>query len=220
MNDKRKKSFMKKWIVNGSTAAALVAAIVVFVIMLQVEKNTLTQYERGTIFVAGREIPKGQMITEENYSEYFEKMQLDKNVIPATAICQVEQIAGLVAEMDIEKGVLLTKGMFKVLDEITAQMEAPVIVGLKAEDLYQVVGGTLRAGDRIHIYRMDAETGMRVVWEDIYIQSVFDQTGRCIPNDDEETAVQRMNVYLDKKDVEAFYAELTTGNLRIAKAAG
>lgn len=36
-------------------------------------------------------------------------------------------------------------------------MEDPVIAGCKADDLYQIVGGVLRAGDRINIYQVDEQ---------------------------------------------------------------
>ena len=34
-------------------------------------------------------------------------------------------------------------------------MTQPVVAGFKADDLYQVVGGVLRSGDRINIYQVN-----------------------------------------------------------------
>ena len=215
---KKENGFVRKWLLNGSMAAALVASLAIFVVMLQIEKNTLAQYERVLVYTAAKEIPEGQLVTEENYKDYFEETLLDKRSIPPTAIREVSQINGLVAKNGIDEGVFLTLGMFETLNEITAGMKEPVIVGLKAEDLYQVAGGILRAGDRIHIYSVDEEGAAALVWEDVFIQSVFDQTGVIVANDDEETAVQRINVYLDKSNVEKFYSELASQTLRVAKA--
>ena len=175
------------------------------------------QYEKGSIYVAAKEIPKGQLITENNFTEYFVERSLDKSCISETALYSPEQIQGLVAETDIEEGVLLTTGMFEAMNSIVADMREPVIAGVKAEDLYQVAGGILRAGDRIHVYSVDEEGGTRLVWENVFIQGVFDQAGRLIGNDDNEAAVWRMNVYLDKKDIVRFYEELATGSLRVVK---
>ncbi|MBQ2802627.1 MAG: hypothetical protein IJF07_01865 [Lachnospiraceae bacterium] len=205
------------WLWNGGMIAAFVAAITVFVVMLQIERNMLLQYEKGSIYVAAKEIPKGQLITENNFTEYFVERSLDKSCISETALYSPEQIQGLVAETDIEEGVLLTTGMFEAMNSIVADMREPVIAGVKAEDLYQVAGGILRAGDRIHVYSVDEEGGTRLVWENVFIQGVFDQAGRLIGNDDNEAAVWRMNVYLDKKDIVRFYEELATGSLRVVK---
>lgn len=246
---------------RGGILAALIAAFAVFAVMLQLEKNTLTKYERGSIYVAVREIPRGQMITADNRELYFEEKLLDKSCIPATALSQPEQTEGLAAAFAIAQGTLLTEEMFEYRKDILQEMEHPVIAGFKADDLYQVVGGVLRAGDRIHIYRIldDAETveqvgtvvpgsaaeagvlvgeagsgmgtgmtanavkeqksGKRAVliWENVYVQDVFDQTGNRIMSGDTETSAQRVNVYLDKDDVEAFYAELASGTLRVVK---
>lgn len=261
---------------RGGIVAALFAALAVFAVMLQLEKNTLTKYERGDIFVAVKEIPKGQMVTAENREQYFVQKQLDRSCIPETALCSPEEAEGLAAAFDIAAGTLLTAEMFESLDEILGEMENPVIAGFKADDLYQVVGGVLRAGDRIHIYRIldeaEAETegtfaaaggsageylgeyseeysmetenlsedgrmwyaaddsagkeeethrtaGKRaaLIWENVYVQDVFDQSGNRIQSGDTETGAQRVNVYLDKADVEAFYAELAAGTLRVVK---
>lgn len=198
-------------------AAALVAATAVFVILIQMEKSVLTQYEKGIIYTAVTEIPKGQVITQENCHKYFEEKELDKNCIPETALTSAEEVKGLYAAYEIDRGALLTKGMFEALEEVVYGMSQPVIAGFKADDIYQVVGGVLRAGDRIHIY-MVAENGETTLfWDNIFIEEVFDQTGAIIGNDDRTTAAQRINVYLDKADIEAFYTGLANGSLRVVK---
>lgn len=201
----------------GGMAAALIAAVAVFAVMLQLEKSVLTKYEKGTVYAAAAEIPKGQIITTENMSLYFQEKSLDKSCIPESALCSPEQVTGLAAVFDIEQGVLLSEGMFETLEEVLAEMKEPVVAGFKAEDLYQVAGGVLRAGDRIHIYSVSEEGEARLVWDNIYVQQVFDQAGSRIANGDMTTAAQRINIYLDKRDVEAFYSELAGGTLRVVR---
>lgn len=201
----------------GGMAAALMAATAVFAIFIQVEKSVLTQYEKGIIYTAVTEIPKGQIITQENCHKYFEEKEMDKNCIPETALTSAEEVKGLYAAYDIDRGAFLTKGMFEPLEEVVCGMPEPVIAGFKSEDLYQVVGGVLRAGDRIHIYTVE-ETGEAVLcWENIYIEEVFDASGTSISNGDTVTAAQRINVYLDKSDIEEFYTNLANGALRVVK---
>ena len=201
---------------TGGILAALVASVAVFTAMVQMEKNILTQYERGVIYTALKEIPKGQMITEENWEQYFQEKQLDKSCIPPTALSTPDQIIGLVAVFPIEQGVLLTQGMFHKLDDILKQMENPVIAGFKADDIFQVAGGILRAGDRINIYALrEEETSL--VWANVFIQQVFDASGNNISNTDNTTAAIRINVYLDRAEVEEFYSELANGSLRVVK---
>jgi len=203
----------------GVSIAALVAAVAMFVILIQMEKSVLADYEKGVIYTAAVPIPRGQMITEENYEKFFIEKQLDKSCIPATAISDPEQIRGLAAVYNIEPEVLLTEGMFQELDDILEGMTEPVIAGFKADDMYQVAGGILRAGDRIHIYSVK-EGEAAPTWEMVYVQQVFDASGRSIANEDKTTAAQRVNVYLDKQDIAAFYTGLAEGSLRVVKVCG
>ncbi|MCM1185189.1 MAG: hypothetical protein NC251_07120 [Lachnoclostridium sp.] len=201
----------------GCIAAAFIASIAVFMVMLQMEKAVLTDYEKGKIYIASKEIPKGQVITAENEGEYLQQIEVDVRCIPDTALSEPSQITKLSASCDIEKGVLLTLGMFRAQDAITAGMEEPVIAGFRAEDVCQVAGGMLRAGDCIHIYYVDEEGKARLKWSAITVQQVFDSSGRSIKNGDTETCAQRVNIYLDKPDVEEFYSEWKAGSLRVVK---
>ena len=200
----------------GGIIAALIASFAIFAAMVQIEKNVLTQYEKGTIYAAAREIPQGQLITEDNYSQYFTEKQLDLSCIPDTALSSPDQVSELAAVYTIEQGVLLTRGMFQSMDEILAQMKQPVVAGFKAEDIYQVAGGVLRAGDRVNIYSV-REDGASLVWSRVYVQQVFDASGNTIPSGDTVTAAQRVNVCLDEADVEDFYTQLAGGSLRVVK---
>lgn len=206
----------KRKLRTGGIIASLVASVAVFAVMVQMEKNILTQYERGLIYTAASEIPEGQLITEDNFRQYFKEQQLDKSCIPHTALSSPEQAVGLVAVFPIEQGVLLTQGMFERLDDILKELDSPVIAGFKAEDIYQVAGGVLRAGDRVNIYAVKGE-GVSLVWPKVFVQQVFDASGRTISNADMTTAAQRINVYLDEGSVEDFYRELADGSLRVVK---
>lgn len=217
MKTNERNGLPKARIWNGAMIAALIAAVAVFAVMLQLEKNVLTQYEKGIIFVTKKELPKGLMITQTNYSEYMEQRELDKSCIPPTALTEVTEIDKLVTVAGLERGVLLTKGMFQEENQITADMQEPVIAGFKVEDMYQVAGGTLRTGDRIHIYNVDESGYAALTWENVFVQEVFDNAGKAIASGDESSVAQRVNVYMDKADVERFYTELSLGSLRAVK---
>lgn len=202
---------------TGSVITAMIAAASVFAVMLQIEKNMLSGYEKSDIYVATEEIPKGQVLTEENIDKYISLQEVDSKLIPETAVLDRADIKDFSAKCDIEKGVLLTLGMFESVDEAAEGIDEPVIAGIKADDAYQFVGGVLRAGDRIHIYNTDAEGNVKLRWSNVYVQQVFDSSGTAIGNEDGVTTAQRLNIYIDKCDVENFYTELKSGSLRVVK---
>lgn len=215
MKEGNKEKWSRIWI--GTIIAALLAAIGLFAVMLQMEKKVLSDYEKKNIYVAVREIPKGLRLDGENYEEYMTLKELDKTCVPETALQDPAQLYGLTAKETIEEGVLLTKGMFEEFNHVTADMKQPVIAGFKAEDLYQVAGGVLRAGDRIHIYTVAEDGQAGLVWESVYVEQVFDSAGTAIVPGNTTSAAQRMNVFLDAEDVEKFYSELARGTLRVVK---
>ena len=202
---------------RGSIVLALITSVIVFLIMLQIEKNELSSFETGSILVAKQQIPKGLVIDEKNRMEYLQERQLDVELMPRTAVRDVTQIEELIALENVDEGTFLTGGMFTSCNEITQEMKEPVIAGFRAEDIYQVAGGILRSGDRIHIYQVDEEGQARLIWENVYVQQVFDNTGSGIACDDTVSAAQRINIYLDKAYVENFYEQLAKGTLRVVK---
>lgn len=205
----------KRWI--GCMTAALVAAVSIYAVMLQTEKKFLSEYERGIIYVAAREIPKGTSVDNSNREVYLERKELDKSVIPSAALSSPEQLDGLIAVWTIDEGTLLTDGMFEKKKEVTDGMEQPVIAGFKADDLYQVVGGVLRSGDRIHIYTVSESGTACLIWRNVFVEQVFDSAGNHIGGENTTASAQRINVYLDAGDVEYFYTELARGTLRVVK---
>ena len=207
----------KRTILTGSIVAALVVAIALFAVMLHMEKKLLADYEKGIVYVAVKEIPEGMLVDESNVAEYMIEKEVDVSVIPETAIREPDQVKALIASTRIEKGVLLTMGMFQEQDEILSRIKEPVIAGFKADDLFQVVGGVLRSGDRIHIYNESEDGIVSLKWSDVYVQQVFNSAGVSIDNTDTSTAGQRINIYMAKEDVERFYTELETGMLRVVK---
>ena len=198
--------------------AALFASVVTFVVLLNVEKNMLSDYERGMVWVTKEEMSAGTECTEENRLLYMEQVQVDKGMIPGESIDSLEELEGLRAEITLPKGCILTKSMFTGEEDYIESMVSPVVAGCKAEDLYQLVSGTLRQGDKINLYTINEEIGETyLLWENVVVYQVFDSAGKEIPATDRETAAARINILLEKDWAEWFYSELYKGSLRVVK---
>ena len=199
--------------------AAFVAAGAVYLVLLQAEKEILKGEEQQLVVCADKRIPKGELLSIDNYGKYIRQISVGKSLVPDRAILDPEELFETAAMIEINAGTILTEGMMCSEDEITADMDEPVIAGFQADELYQVAGGVLRPGDRIHLYRADKESGdCHMTWENLYVWEVFDTGGNRIESDDGETAAQKINVFLDKKDVARFYSDLGKGGLRVVKA--
>ena len=207
-----------KEICIGSVSLALIMAIAVFIIMLYAKRSILAEASAGDVYVAINTIPAGTVIDEDNLLNYMKTTEIADELIPASGIRMSSEIKGMMAVCDIDKGSILTLGMFKENQDPVKGMKAPVVVGLKAEDLYQLDNGILRGGDRIHIYGSDEEGNVRLRWSNIYVVQTFDEEGRAIDAGNNRTSAKRINLYMEKADVESFYTGLESGNLRAVKA--
>ena len=232
-----KKDKKERSILPGVIIVSLLVAVIVYAVMLNAEKTALSDYEKGTVYVTTKPVPKGTLIT----ADYITQKEVDKSLIPSGAVSNPEDLTDLISVYAVDQGSIITTGMFTAVNDITKDMTQPVVAGFKADDLYQVVGGVLRSGDRINIYQVNENANKgdtsqslantydnwteassdteaaSLVWGNVFVQEVFDSAGAVISTSDSTTPAQRVNIYMDNDNVAAFYAALAQGSLRVVK---
>ncbi len=214
----KKVSVKNKSIIPGVIFISLLAAIIAFVILLNIEKNVLTDYEKGLVVVASMDIPEGELITLKNINQYMSLVEIDKKLISEDMITEVSHLENMMTLIEIKAGSIITGNLFDSLDSRMESLNKPVVAGFNSEDLYQVVSGVLRAGDTINIYIVDEEEKQATLgWENIYVLQSFDTAGTEIAAEDTLTAAQRINILMEQKQVEEFYSRLAQGSLRVVK---
>ena len=143
---------------------------------------------------------------------------MDKQSIPDRYVASTDILEGMRSVILLPRGSILTEVMFIGERDEIEEMEAPIIAGCKAEDLYQLVSGSLRKGDVINLYTVNEEEGQTsLLWENVRVYEVFDSAGKSIAVTDEETAAARINILLEEEYAERFYTELHNGSLHVVK---
>ncbi len=214
----RKGAESRKKGLPGIILAAFTAAAVTYIVLLNVEKNALSAYEKGDCWVLAQALEKGTEITADNVGSIFCPAQADLGHIPQEAVSDPQTLLGSQAAITIPEGSIATGPMFTSAGSFRSALEHPVIAGCRADDLYQLVSGTLRSGDRIHIYTVDEELGETyLVWDNVMVYQTFDSAGNLIPPQDTLSAAARINVLLEEGTAELFYSELYRGSLRVVK---
>lgn len=215
MNREKEKG---KNILPGIILVSLVAAVATFFIMLQVEKNALSAYEKELVWCTNAELPKGLEITEQNRTQYFVQVEMDKSKVPSQAITEPTDLVGTQTTILVPQGAVLCKSMFSDEEKYVEALQSPVVAGCKAEDLFQLVSGVLRKGDLVHIYTVNEELGVTyLLWENVLVYQTFDSAGNAIASEDAATPAARINLLLEKGYAEQFYNELQNGSLRVVK---
>ena len=208
----------KRRMFPGIIVVAFITAAVTFFLLLNIEKSILSDYEKGTVWVAAGDLKKSLEITDANASTCFLQTQVDIKLIPDSAVVDISQLNGCRTNLLISEGSILTTSMFENDAAYVENMMRPIIAGCKADDLFQAVSGILRKGDRINIYTVNEELGETyLLWKDVLVYQTFDSGGNMIPAEDTVTAAARINILIEEGYAEQFYNEIHNGSLRMVK---
>lgn len=208
----------KRSIWPGVILIAFVAAMGTFFLLLNIEKNALSAYEKAYVWVAKKELAEGLEITEVMWEECFEQIEIDKSKVPEQQVQNSQEIVGARTKISISKGSVITRTMFSNEWIYTEGLSRPVVAGCKGEDLFQLVSGVLRKGDFVNLYTVNEELEETyLLWENVMVYQAFDNAGNCITSEDATTPAARVNLLLEEGYVEQFYNELNQGSLRMVK---
>lgn len=213
-----KKKSVLPWIILGS----FVVAVAAYGVAIHVQTRVLSAYDKTTVYVAGSMMADGHVMDESEAASLTGSVELPIGAVPADAVTDLSVIVNSAARYDITPGTILCSSMFETVDEMQAGLTNPVIAGFRSDDIYQVAGGVLRPGDTISIYTVDNTSSFGTAiyegtlrWDNIRVQDVFESSGTRISSTDKTTPAARVNIYMDKSEIEEFYARLASGSLRV-----
>ena len=197
---------------------SFIAAAITFFLLIKIEENMLRDYEKENVWITTVSLEKNVEITDENKTVYFRQVEVDKSVLPSTRVDDIEELVGSRTIFAIPEGSVLSVNMFMDDEGYRNSLVNPVIVGCKAEDLYQVASGVLRQGDIVNVYTVSDELEETyLLWDNVLIHQTFDQSGNRIPSEDVTVAASRINLLMEESWAEQFYTELQKGSLRMVK---
>lgn len=216
-----------------STIMGLIAAIAIFAIFLNIEKNTLMNYEKATVVMAKKAdilgtnkngIPEGLLITEKNVSEYFIIGEIEKNNKPNNAVSSFEELYNKKITNNIDAGSVITKAFLEDYNELLKEDTNYVKVSFELDRISQGLNGMIRSGDLIDIYNYrvtlsapDGEYFTKKVWENVFVYEVFTSSNERIKTDDITKVAQLITVLIPDENVADFFLEFNSNNLKISK---
>ncbi len=215
-NDKTERKFRR--ILPGVIAVSFLASAITFFMLLKIEQNMLQDYEKVNVWITAATLQKSVEIAEENLQLYFQQVEVDKSILPENRVMEPKMLNGARTAVVIPEGSILTETMFVSDEGYRSNLISPVIVGCKADDLYQVASGILRKGDRVNVYTVNEELEETyLLWSNVLIEQTFDQAGNRIAPEDTSVAAARINLLMEEGWTEQFYTELKKGSLRMVK---
>lgn len=222
----RAKKEKKESVIFVTLIMGFIVAAIIFVVLLNIEKNTIANYERSEAVVAKKDIPYGLIIDEKNVDDCFQIKEYEKDMLPSGVCVDAKKLVGMVMESNVNKDSIITSSMYQELTDEVIRDHDMVKASFEAEKLSQVVNGTLRPGDKITIaayeegdelYGIEDKYTTKNVWDDVFVYEVFDSTGVKIPVDDDKTAAQLITVLINKEDMQEFYLGLNASTIQVIK---
>lgn len=201
-----------KIVISFLMTALLFAGLLIF------EKSKRPEIIMETAVVAKEDIPEELCLTEENMERYLMEKSVPKELCCGDYLTDRKQLLGKKAKAVFRKGTVLQKGWFLDRKLAEEQLENPVRVSVRTEDLSTVLGGSLREGDFADFFFVNKDTAQAsLVFSGVFIESAYDSSGKIIARGDRDRAASMLTILLEESDVEKLCELLAGGTFRIAK---
>lgn len=201
---------------------SIIIAIIIFVILINVQDSMVKDIETTKIVVAKKDIPKNVEIKVADFKEYFEEKDIPNYNIISDTYKSLDELKKDVSEIyiseDISKNEQIQSKQITTENTSVKDIVEPIEIGFDVGSFDYGVGGCIRTGDLIDIYVVNGATGVEeCVGTDIYVSRAMDNTGKEITNEDKTSLAVAYNVIIETSDVESFVQKLEKGTVRVAK---
>lgn len=208
----RKRGLLPKLIGSFVVAAAL------FGVLIGVEKNILSDYEKETVVLCRTEVPKGIKITEENVGKLFYMYEVDATLIDETCVKNTTDLIDTVTGRTLSAHEMVRKGSCTKEAEIYGNYQNPAEGSFAVNEAGDMVSGTIRKGDRVDIAVVNKDTlEYDVMLKNVYVLESFTNNGEKVTADMEGTAATMLTIVEEKDNLAKFYSAMETGNVIVTR---
>ncbi len=200
---------------------SLFIAVALFFGLIILQQNLLAPNGTSKVYVANKTIEKGTVLDSQNLNTLFTKTELNNEAIIEGAIYtedELLELEGKILSRDMLKGEGLSSLRVVNKDDILANSDYVVEIGINSGDISEVVGGILREGDLVNISSVDPVTkDSSLLLDNVYIDKAFSSDGTRIARTD-SMAAARVNVLVTSKEAEAnLNKAIELGGIKISK---
>ena len=111
----------------------LIIAAALFAVLLNVESNVLSDYEKKMTVICKEQIPMGKRITEVNAEQYFETYEIDVKLVSENTVTDKSELVGTVAARTMDVREIVKDDDFTKESGIYSKYKEPVEASFKAE---------------------------------------------------------------------------------------
>lgn len=197
---------------------SFLVAMALFGVLVGVEKNLLSDYEKVSVVLCKTDVPKGTKITKENVNQYFYDYEVDIALVNDTCIKDKNEVIDTVVEKSLSAHEILRKDDCTKEAEIYNKFSNPVEASITATNPGDIVSGTIRRGDYVDIAVVNKDTlEYDLMLKKVYVVGAFTSTGEKVSENAEGTAATMLTVVEEKDNLAKFYSARETGNVIVTK---
>ncbi|MBE6049529.1 MAG: hypothetical protein E7214_02425 [Clostridium sp.] len=164
---------------------SLVVTVISFLLIVFIEDKIFNPEGTTKVYVVKQEkLEKGFVITEKNFDELFKEEERRTDQIPKVYIENKEDVYEYILKQDIYENEVVTADKFENKDDNFKELSEKREVTVNASALENVVGGVLRAGDKVDILVTKNSSSKQLVTEvalsEVYISKIQSSDGSTI----------------------------------------
>ena len=143
---------------------SIIIAIIIFVILINVQDSMVKDIETTKIVVAKKDIPQNVEIKVADFKEYFEEKDIPNYNIISDTYKSLDELKKDVSEIyiseDISKNEQIQSKQITTENTSVKDIVEPIEIGFDVGSFDYGVGGCIRTGDLIDIYVVNGATGV------------------------------------------------------------
>ena len=202
-----------------TTVLALLLALALFAGLLAVQSQVLGKYEQVEVAVAKKDMEAGTDLTEFNTGEYFEIIKVRKSLVVDSSIRRLKELYGHHTRIPFKKGAMAYQENFQSESRETKDLADPIEVSVSLSSFSDGVAGTLRKGDRVHIYFIDRESGNTELFGSgpVYISESFTSAGEPAAVSDHQAVASVFSLIIERSMSESFCEAVKTKDIILTR---
>lgn len=222
--DKNKASSNKKMNFTLFIISVGITAVI-FVVLLIVNNKILNPAGKTEVYQAKMNVAQNTIINSKNISYFFEKKEVSKDAVISSPATTASDIENKYLKENILKGEQVSKSILDNQSKRTKNIKDLVEASIKADDISQVVGGTLREGDMVDIILTQSsgqsenhKTISDMKLRNVFISKVFSSDAKEITRQDGNSAATTLNLYMSAQDSVKLDNMTAQGKVKVVKA--
>lgn len=170
---------------TGSVKAIVIplvlAAIVVCLIFITVQKNAESKIVEKKVVCATVDIKENTYIAKDKIENYFKEVSVDASLIPSNAVTSISDLpAGgfYVDDVVSEKQMVMNRSITESSEVMSKYTAGTTTTSFAVSSLENSISGTVRSGDIVDIYALNPATeSMELMVSKVYVKAAYDNAG-------------------------------------------